>query len=406
MARFVYKAIAPSGSVITGTIEGESEQEVLGRIQADSLIPVEIKVHSGKGAGLDFSAIFKKRKRTTITDKDIFWFTQQFSRLLNSGFNVDQSFQLIMKQSSGSGLYSILQQIRSRIQEGKTLTESLAEFPQYFNSFYVYMVEAGELGGMLPQALRHVESFKSKQEKMKRKLYSSLAYPAIMVLTLLFTALIFLFFIIPEFATLYQEMNRELPLVTDMVLFSSQVFINYSWLLVVGVIGLLIMLQVWGKQKVSRTIDRFLLESGNVVPLYTEFISERFCRVLGSLVNSGVQVYPALEIVKKTIDNVFVKEHISNVQIGIQKGNPLAQMLWENQVYSEILIQGVDLGEQNGRLGELLDQLSDQFEESINGRVELFLGFIEPVMTLIVAVFVVIMILAMVLPMFDASTIV
>lgn len=399
MARYSYKALSKNGSLVQGVMEGESEKEILNRIQGDSLVPVEVKLQTKVKKSLDLSRFKLSLFERDVSEKDIFWFTQQFARLLSSGFTADHSLQVISRQNKKPGLARILQRIRIMIQEGKSLSECMREFPAHFSLFYVHMVEAGELGGILPDAMKQVENFKAKQERLKRKLTSSLAYPTIMIATLFFTGLVFVFFIIPEFAAMYEEMNRELPLITQIVVFISDAFLEHGLLILIAVVLALGGVQLWAQQNQGALWDQLSVASLRITDLYTEIISERFCRVMGSLLESGVQVYPALEIVKKTIDNHFVREHLSNVQIGVQKGQSMASLLSQDHLFSEILIQGVDLGEENGKMGEILSQIADQFEESINSKVEIFLAIIEPLMTLIVAIFVVLMILAMVLPM-------
>ncbi|MCO4781923.1 MAG: type II secretion system F family protein [Candidatus Cloacimonetes bacterium] len=405
MPKYKYKSLSKSGEVFSGLMEADTKFEVLQRIKQEGHIPVEVDVHfeTNKKLQLGFLSFGKKDKATS---SDIYWFTQQFYRMIKSGFTVDRSLDILLKQVKTHALKKLVMDLRIQVQEGKTLSESLAMYPDYFDSYYIHMVEAGEMGGILGECLSQIVNLKDRQAKVQKKLVSAMTYPTIMILTFIVTGAIFLFFIIPEFAVMFKEMNRELPIVTQMVLTVSEVFQTY-YLEVFGTLSIaFVVFNFYNRHRLPIIIDGFLLKSYRLTDIYIDFLSERFSRTLGSLLQSGVSLYQSLEIVKKSLDNQLVKDHVSSLQLGLQKGNGLATQLWEAAIFSEIMIQAVHLGEENGKLGEILYQTADQFEENISSNVEVFLSFIEPVMTLGVAVFVVIMILAMVLPMMQAPAMV
>lgn len=405
MAKYKYKSLSKSGEVFSGLMEADTKFEVLQRIKQEGHIPVEVDAYleSSKKIQLGMFTFGKKDKATAA---DIYWFTQQFYRMIKSGFTVDRSLEILLKQVKTHALKKLTMDLRIQVQEGKTLSESLSMYPNYFDSYYIHMVEAGEMGGILGECLSQIVNLKDRQSKIQKKLVSAMTYPTIMIITFLVTGAIFLFFIIPEFAVMFKEMNRELPIITQMVLTVSEIFQAY-YVEVFGVLAcMVIAFNFYNRKRLSIMLDGLMLKSSRVTDIYIDFLSERFSRTLGSLLQSGVSLFQSLEIVKKSLDNKLVKEHVSSLQLGLQKGNGLSQQLWEAAIFSEIMIQAVHLGEENGKLGEILSQTADQFEENISSNVEVFLSFIEPVMTLSVAVFVVIMILAMVLPMMQAPAMV
>ncbi|PCJ20623.1 MAG: hypothetical protein COB02_03620 [Candidatus Cloacimonadota bacterium] len=405
MPKYKYKSLSKSGEIFSGVMEADTKFEVLQRIKQENQIPVEVEkyLESSKKIEFTFFGLLDKKK---LSSKEVHWFTQQFYRMIKSGFTIDRSLEILLKQVKTHSLKKLVMDLRIQVQEGKSLHEALSMYSEYFDSYYVHMIEAGEMGGILGECLSQIVNLKDRQAKIQKKLVSAMTYPAIMSLTLFATSTIFLFFIIPEFAIMFKDLNRELPIVTQMVLTISDIFLNYYLEVCIVFFAMILAFNFYNRENLSLIVDRFLLKSARISDLYTDFLSERFSRILGSLLQSGVSLYQSLEIVKKSIENKVVKDHVSSLQLGLQKGNGLAQQLWEQTIFSEIMIQAVHLGEENGKLGEILSQTADQFEENISSNVDIFLGFIEPFMTLVVAVFVVLMIIAMVLPMMQASTMV
>ena len=421
MANYQYSALDPKGEQTTGVISASSESEAIQQLRAKGLYPTQISEEGaakGKGKGkvvplkakakgkAKVSTVSKGKVGGSVKPKNLAMFTRQLATLIDSGLPLLRSLTVLEKQEPNPVLRATVSALAENVQGGSTFSESLAQHPKIFNKLYVNMVKAGELGGVLETVLNRLSEYQEKAEKLKSKIVSAMVYPVIVMIIAVGILVFLLIFIVPKFTEMFSDTGSELPLISQIVFGMSAFFLaNPFWVpnvvFVFIVFGIFLFLfNLWGKTPPGRImIDTMLLRIPILGDIQRKSAVSRFSRTLGTLVTSGVPILQALNITRDTAGNVIISRAIEKVHEAVKEGETIVTPLQASGVFPNMVISMVDVGEETGKLPEMLLKVADVYDDEVDNAVTALTSILEPIMIVILAVIVGAVVFALFLPL-------
>jgi type IV pilus assembly protein PilC len=349
-------------------------------------------------------SMFSRGKR--ITEKDIALFTRQLSTMVRAGVPLLQSFDITAKSHANPALQRLLGMIKTDVESGTSLNQAFRRHPQYFDKLYCNLVEAGEQAGILETVLDRIASYKEKILAIKGKIQSALMYPAIvMVIAFVITAGIMLF-VIPTFKQLYEGSGAELPGLTALVIFISDVFVAWWWAIFGAIgIGAVLLVQSFKRSRAFQAlVDRWSLK----LPVFGELIEKatvsRWSRTFASLFAAGVPMVEALESVAGASGNIVFEEATMKLRTDIATGASLTSSLQSAQVFPNMLIQMVSIGEESGSLDAMVEKVADYYEREVDDAVAGISSLLEPIIMVVLGTLIGTIVIAMYLPIFKMGS--
>jgi general secretion pathway protein F len=298
-------------------------------------------------------------------------------------------------------------QIKDAVVEGTSFADALNGFPSVFTSVYVNMVRVGETSGTLEIVLNRLADITEKQEELKNRVFTAMIYPILIMMVGLLIMVFLFIFVIPNITSIFTDINQELPLPTQLLIGTSEIFKSYWWmLLIIGAAALIGLRSFRKSNKGRRWMDRNILTIPMVGAITGKLATARFARTLGSLLDNGISMLPAMDIVRNVVGNTRIAEVIENTAVDVGKGQPLHKSLDAAAVLPPIAIQMIMVGEQSGNLEEMLNKVADVFEKEVETSVMRLTALLEPIMVLIMAGMVLFIILSIFLPILEMGNLV
>lgn len=399
--QFKYKAKKLSGEVIEGVLDADNRKLVVNQLQKMQVFPISIQ-ELGGGSGLQQEISFSKLRGVSRSDTTTF--SRQLSDLLRSGLPLVRCLLVIRQQTYNPNLTEIIKQIETDVSGGMHFSDSLAKHPRVFDNLYSSMVRAGEAGGMLDEVMERIAGFMENEQETKGKVISAMTYPAFMVMVCFFVMVILFVFVVPNFQTMFDEMQVDLPISTQILMGFSSFLENYWYLALGGLIGgIFLFVQFIKTEAGSLQWDHFKLK----IPLIGDLIRKReiakFGRTLGTLLQNGVAILKALDITKEVINNKILKRDIEGFSDSIKEGEKLSNRMAQSDLFPPVAINMVAVGEETGNLEVTLQRVADAFETETERVIKTITTIIEPVMIVFMAVVVGFIVFAMIMPIFSLS---
>jgi type IV pilus assembly protein PilC len=402
MAAFAYDAINAQGREISGLIHAPDVSAARDQLQARGLLPQSLAERTAAGERGPTSA-FKK-----VKPKALQVFARQFATMIGAGVSVVQALVTLEEQTDDKYLAEVIADVRSDVEGGVILSKALARHPKVFNRLFVAMVEAGESSGTLDTVLDRVATQIEKETQIKRRVKGAMVYPAV-VISFAFLVLTFmLLFIIPVFVEVFDDLDGELPKLTQFVMSASHAMRNYWFIIFPAIGGMIFAFQRLKRTARGRQVwDRFKLKVpmriGDVVH---KIALARFSRTLSTLVSSGVDIIKALEITGATAGNWVVEQSLANIRTRVHDGVPISQPLQEDPVFPPMVGQMVKIGEETGELDGMLGKIADFYEDEVDTSIKSLTSIIEPILMIGVGIMVGTIVISMYLPMFKMLTLI
>ncbi|MGQ9590743.1 MAG: type II secretion system F family protein [Planctomycetota bacterium] len=410
MAKYTYKAKKAGGGVVTGSLNAQNEAEAVGELRRQGLTVISLGVQrsakSGKDGGSSFFSLSLTRKappaqKARVRSQDMVVFTRQLSTMISSGIALVESLEILAEQSNNLGFKAVLGEVAQDVRTGKDLSQALGRFPRIFPEIYVNMVRAGEASGQLDVVLTRLAEYQEAAENLKSEIKSAMTYPTVSLVMVFGIALFLLIFIIPKFEEMFHQMNVSLPAVTKGVLatslFLKNNFLYWGAVLTVAIVAVV---QYCKTEKGQLARDWLFLRLPVFGPLFVKVAISRFSRTFATLIQSGVPILGALEIVSQTCGNKVVAGVITKASESVRQGETLGEPLGEGGVFPPMVTRMISIGEKTGALESLLEKISDFYDQQVRTTVESLTSLIEPVMIGIMGVLVGGMVLAIFLPIF------
>ncbi|MBN1907924.1 MAG: type II secretion system inner membrane protein GspF [Deltaproteobacteria bacterium] len=407
MPVYEYTALDSRGKKTKGIIDADSPLTARNKLRGSDLFPVKIRESSSRVKSQPAGTTSIKTLLRRIKASEISTITRQLATLMSAGIPLVASLELLITQEVNPLLKKVLAQTKESVNEGNSLASSLANHSKYFSQIYINMVTAGEASGSLDLVLERLAEFSENQETLKGKVISAMVYPVIMLCIGVAALLLLVTFVVPKFVAVFDEMETALPLPTLIVIGVSNFLKSYWWLILLFfIVAGFIFRRAKRTERFARMWDEVKLKTPLFGSVIKRMIIARFARTLGSLLQSGVTLLNALEIVRNVVNNILVAEIIDNAIDEIKEGKALSAPLSNNILIPPVVVQMISVGEHSGELEKMLNKIADIYEREVESQVSAMTSMLEPFMLLGMAVIVGFIAISILLPIMEMSQIV
>ena len=383
MPLFEYKAVAPTGETVQGTMEAASLDMVVAKLQEAGNIPLQAK-ESGSGG---FSLSGLRLGRRGMSQREVGEFTQQLSTLLSAGLPLDRSLQVLLDLTESDRVKRTVAEIRDRVREGGSLSDALDEQHGAFNRLFVNMVRAGEVGGTLDVTLARLTDYLERSRDLKDSVISALIYPVLLLVLAAGSLILLLVYVIPQFTPIFEELGGDLPLITKVVLGAGSILQNFWWaIILVTVLAVVQFRRMLADQEKRFAWDTRVLSVRWVGDLVAKIETARLTRTLGTLLTNGVPLLSALSIARNVIGNTALAMDINDAAREVKTGGSLARNLAKGERFPRLALQMISVGEETGQLDTMLMKVSDTYDIEVRNTIDRLLSIFTPVVTLLLAV--------------------
>ncbi|MCZ6726654.1 MAG: type II secretion system F family protein [Acidobacteria bacterium] len=394
MPSFDWKGRGRGGQSQEGVLVADSRAAAIATLRRQ-----QVRVTSLRQKGRQIPFLPRLPRRIGI--KSVAVFTRQFSVMLDAGLPLVQCLEILGDQQENRKFAEIIQQIRSDVESGQTLADSMGKHPTAFDNLYTSMVAAGEAGGILDIILQRLSTYLEKLHKLHSQIRSAMIYPVTVLTIAVVVVWIILWKVIPVFTQLFAGLGGELPWLTRTVVKASNLVGTFWWLVPILFIGISSAVRAYYRtHRGRRVIDGLLLRLPVVGMLIRKIAVSRFCRTLGTLVSSGVPILDGLEITARTSGNAIIEDAVMAVRKSVEEGKTLSAPLAETKVFPPMVVQMVNVGEQTGALDQMLSKIADFYEDEVDTAVEGLLKLMEPIMIVILGGIIGVIVTAMYLPLY------
>ncbi len=402
MATFVYKGKTSGGTFKKGELQAGNLAQATASLRRQNIIPVSVTQKKGLFASLNSINIPGLSKG--IGTKDLAIFSRQFATMIDAGLPLVQCLEILSSQHDNAEFKKILREVKSSVEGGSTFADALGKHPKVFDSLFVNLVNAGEVGGILDTILNRLAMFLEKNEQLKSKIKGALTYPVVVIIIASLVVTGLLVFVVPIFEGMFADFGQALPAPTQVVVELSNFLKNYWYILIGAIVGTAVFINRIRKTEKGRySVDKLTLRAPVFGDLLRKTATARFTRTLGTMISSGVPILEALEIVSKTAGNAVVEEAIMNSRTSLSQGKTLAEPLMESKVFPGMVTQMIAVGETTGALDAMLNKIADFYEQEVDVAVDAMTSLIEPLLMAFLGIAVGGLVIALYLPIFQIA---
>ena len=381
MNKYSYEARdAASNKIVKSTVQAESEIAAAKLLSAQGFTPLKIELEDDR-AGII------KQFTNRVTTKDKIVFTRQLATLIGAGLPLSQSMRTVHEQTQNKSMQQIVQEIIGDIEGGRSLSDAFNKHPKVFDNVYLALVSAGEASGTLDEALRRVAAQQEKDAAMMSKIKGALTYPIIVLLVIVAVLGFMLVAVVPQVKNLYKDLNKELPLLTKILVDTADFFINYWWIVIMVIgIGVYFLIQYLKTEAGIKTKDTFKLNVPMFSGMFRRLYMARFTRTGQTLMSTGVAMLDMLNITSTAVNNTVVAEGIDRAAEKVKGGKSLSSSLRNEDYFLEMVPQMISIGEQSGKIDEMMGKCAQIYEDELDEEIRTISTAIEPVLMVVLAV--------------------
>jgi len=407
MPVFEYTALDSRGKTTSGIIDAEGAQAARQKLRTSGIFPVSIK-ETLEAAPKKAPRVFTLTRRLgRVKPVEVSMMTRQLATLIGAGFPLVSALDALVPQTKSHGFKKILAQIKNLIVEGNSFAQALSKYPGAFSPLYVNMVRAGETSGTLEIVLEQLADITEKQQALMNRIQTALAYPIFMMVIGTIVLLVLLIYIVPSITSIFADMDQVLPTPTRILIFLSEFFKSYWWSILIVFVAIGVFFNRAKKTAKGRYwIDKTTLLLPGMGILAKKLAVARFARTLGSLLDNGVSMLIAMDIVKNIAGNILIADSVETAAIEVGNGQGLGAALSGSGIFPQLSIQMIQVGEQSGQLENMLSKIADVYENEVETNILRLTSYLEPVMILVMGSIVGFIVLSICLPIFEMSTLV
>ncbi len=404
MPNYSYTAVDGDGNEFKGVIEAESKEAAAKKLQNQKLMVTGVRKE------FPFAKFFQSGNigGAKVTREDVLLFSRQLSTLVKARISLEQCLDVMITQTQNPEFQKIIREIRADVVSGTPLSAAMGKHPKVFNSLFVGMVKAGEVSGKLPEILIRTAKYLDRSARLRSKLVSAMVYPCLVIGVGIIIVIFLMWKVIPMFEQMYSKMGSNLPPITKIMIFTSrEIFGKWifamPWLFIwiIAIVGGIYWFQSALKQdKFRMWFDIQLLKAPALGEYLSKVIFARFSQTLGILVSNGVPILESMDLVAKTVDSKPIEAAVLESRDKIKEGEKIADTLRRNKFFPPLVVSMVSVGEQTGKLGEVLEQISEFYEDEVEIATATLISIIEPVLIICLAVMVGFVVMALYLPIF------
>lgn len=401
MALYAWRGRNARGEAVTGQLEALTENGVADQLIAMGVSPVQIKVEVA-GAKAASDNWFARLNRKPVVVEDILVFSRQMYTLNKAGVPILRAFAGLEASSTKPAMVDLLKDVRASLDQGRELSASLARHVNVFGAFYISMIRVGEMTGKLTEVFLRLNEHLEFERDVRERIKQALRYPMFVLIAMAVAIVILNIFVIPVFAKVFAGFNAELPLITRGLLAFSAFMLTWWPLLIGGAVGLGMMARAY----IRTPAGRYKWDSRKLkLPIVGEIISKatlaRFARSFALSAQSGVPLVQALTVVAQTVDNAFIGSRIEQMRDGIERGESISRCAAATGVFTPVVLQMINVGEETGELDNLLFEIADMYERETDYNIKGLSAAIEPILLAIIGVLVLLLALGVFLPLWN-----
>lgn len=394
MPLYAYTAVDQSGKKVKAVIDADSEALVLAKLRDQSLHCLDIKETKKARSGMSFG----KKK---VKPKSLVVFSRQFATMIDAGIPILRCLEILTSQTKDPSLRAALEQVTTDVKSGLQLNEAIAKHPDVFNKLYVNMIRAAEVGGILDIILDRLSGFLEYESEIRSKIKGAMMYP---VLVLIFSTLmlfVLFSFVLPKFKDIFTGMNVELPPMTKALFAMGDFMQKFWWVVILAGVGIFFGIKMWSRSPKGRyQLDYLKLKFPVIGELALKMSVARFSRTFGTLLSSGVPMLRSLEITGETMGNKVLSNAIDVTRSSIREGNKLSAPLAASGLFPTMVTHMIDVGEESGRLSEMLVKVGDFYDSEVEATVKGLTSMIEPMLIIFMGVIVGFIAISVMTPIF------
>ncbi len=406
MPIYEYTALNIKGKTVSDIIDADSTIAARQKLRSANIYPISIKEVYEREAKKEsrLSELLTKPLSSRVKPAELAMMTRQLATLLGAGFPLVSAIYTLIPQASSTAFKQILSQIKDSIEEGSSFAEALALYPNTFSPIYINMVKSGESSGTLELVLQRLADISERQQALTNRIRSALAYPILMFFIGVIVLFVLLTYIVPSITAIFTDMGQTLPAPTRFLIAASEFTKTGWWIILLGLIALIV-----GFRRIKKTDagkyrwDQMVLKFPGIGTLVQKLAVGRFARTLGTLLDNGVSLLTALNIVKNVVGNRLVADTIEYAANEVEKGNSLARSLSTSDIFPHISIQMIQVGEQSGELETMLGKVADIYENEVENTIIGLTTLLEPAIILVMGVIVGFIVLSICLPIFEMN---
>jgi general secretion pathway protein F/type IV pilus assembly protein PilC len=396
MALFNYTAMTEGGQRVSGALEGESQSAVVRALEEKNLFPVNVW-------GKDGAATKDGRVKRKVKTRDLGMMYAQLADLIGSGVPLLRALDSLIRSTSASGLKELLKEIRAAVSEGKTLTDTVRQYPEIFPPLHIAMIQAGERAAFLEEVLRSLAGFLERFEELRSKVLGAMIYPAVLVALGVSVMIGALIFFVPKFEPLLNSAKKPLP--TEILFGASIIARKYWYAVIIGAVGAGAIIWTNLKSEKSRKMmEKWQLKIPVVGTALRLLAITRFCRILGTMLANGVPLLQALKIAKDATGSNILAERIVVATEAVRDGKRLSEPLAEGGFFPDQILAMITVAEESNKLDKVLVQIADTVERRTNRQVDQAVRLIEPAILVVVAACIGFLALGLLLPIFTMAS--
>lgn len=396
MPVYRYKAVDPAGEVATGELEAATEAEIVERLRDQGMLPMQVgRALDGQSSGaLAAGAPVARGRKSLFAGKSVKRdqvgnLTRELATLLRAGLPLDRALEILIQLAPTPPVGALLQQIRDDVRSGKSLSQALDTRRDVFSRFYVNIVRAGEAGGALGVVLTRLADTMERNKELRDSVTAALIYPSILILVAVASVMVLLVWVVPQFEQTFAQAGKALPLATQVVVVVGKFLREWWWALLGGGVAVIL----WTRRRLANPAVRLrwdarVLRMPLIGDLFVKVEVARFARTLATLLANGVTLLAGLAIVKETLGNVVLAGALDGVIARLREGKGFGAPLAETGLYPRLATQMILVGEESGRMEEMLTRVAEVYDREVQVAIKRFLAILEPVMILGLAVFI------------------
>ncbi|MDQ5986806.1 MAG: Type II secretion system protein F [Syntrophus sp. SKADARSKE-3] len=410
MPLYEYIAFDKKGRKVKGVLDAAGMAAARQKLRDMDVLPAELREAESnrEKKDLDAKGGGDRWSLKKISAGDVALMTRQLSTLLGAGLPLVASLTALVSQAKNDQLKATLARIRENVNEGNSLTASIALFPRIFPPVYINMVRAGEASGTVNHVLSRLADFMENQQALRTKVRSALAYPILMFLIGSLVLFFLITFVVPNITKIFQEMHQTLPAITVFLIVISGFLKDFWWLLaaIAGVLYSVILYGVKNTERGRYLWDKVKLKTPLFGPLNQKMAVARFSRTLGTLLQSGVPLLAAMDIVENVVNNLIIADEIRHAAQEVEEGQNLSTPLARSGLFPPVAIEMISVGEQSGTLEVMLYRIADAYEREVESDILIMTSLLEPVMILVMGLVVGFVVISVLLPIFEMNQLV
>jgi general secretion pathway protein F len=398
LSYYQYQAYNTQGIMQSGEISAESEQEVVAALKQKKLIPVKIVITDVKTQ--------RQNQKKGISNKELIEFSQGLSTLIDANIPLDRSLLLLEELTEEPASKQLVESLRRDVKEGKSLAQAMESKQESFSKMYISMIRAGEEGGILAKLLPSLERFLIEAEETRKNLIGAMIYPTVLFVVGIASVVLMLGFVVPQFATLFEDAGTNIPASAAFLLFLSDWVQSWGWILAVIPFALIYLWKWWGSDKEKKKQrDQFLLTLPLMGNLLRQKEAATFARTLGALLDAGIPLLKALRITHGVIENSVIADKLKTVEEDVTAGISLGKSLDKYKVFPILVPRLVAVGEETGRTAAILNQLAETFDGAVKNTLSKMVSLVEPLLIVTLGILVGGIVITMLMAVFSINDI-